>query len=62
MIHANVGPTNAPCRGRSLIPPGNKSMSSTVAYIRLSRAMTSLGISRDKSSKLEARLRLQRAR
>lgn len=31
MMQANVGPTSPPCKGLSLIPPGNKSISSTVA-------------------------------
>jgi hypothetical protein len=31
IMQPNVGPTSPPCRGRSLMPPGNKSMSSTVA-------------------------------
>lgn len=31
MIQAKVGPTRPPCSGLSLIPPGNRSMSSTVA-------------------------------
>lgn len=61
MIQANVGPTNPPLRGRSLMPPGNRSISSTVAYIFFKRAITSGGISLAKSSKLVARFRLQRA-
>lgn len=32
MMHANVGPTSAPCMGFSARPPTRRSMSSTTEY------------------------------
>lgn len=55
MMHAKVGPTRPPFTGYSLRPPGNKSISSGLAYIVLNRAITSGDNSLDKSSQLFAR-------
>jgi len=56
-MHAKVGPTRPPFTGYSLKPPGNKSISSGLAYIVLNLTITSGDSSLVKSSQVFARRR-----